>query len=70
MKKLSEFSDREIALMLGGIHENRVIGRAEALVVEAAYRLVRSGKGPLTRAEEAAVEEVHNADLLLRSAVR
>lgn len=69
MKRLSEFTDREIALMLGTLHDGRA-GKRSLLISEAAYRLVRSGLGTLSAAEERMAEDLHTYDFRMREDAR
>lgn len=69
MKKLSECTDREIALLMGALH-NGAPGKRSELIAEAAYRLVRSGGGKLARDESSLIDEIHTYDYRLREAER
>jgi hypothetical protein len=65
MKKLSELTDRELALMMQSLL-HWTAGKHDALVAEAAYRLVRAGGGPLLKEESELIDEIHTLEFRLR----
>jgi hypothetical protein len=69
MRNFTKLTDRQVALLMGALHCGRS-GKAELLITEAAYRLVRAGHGPLTQEEEDLAREVHDGDFRLREAER
>ena len=69
MKKLEDFTDREIALMMGSLHFG-VAGKHDELVAEAAYRLVRASGGPLLQEEADLIDEIHTNEYRLRETNR
>lgn len=69
VRKLSEFTDKEIAAMMGSLHHN-LAGKHDALIAEASYRLVRADGGRMTEAESLCVDEVMTDQHRTREAAR
>ena len=71
LKKMSEFSDREIALLMGALYgDEGKGGKRDALIAEAAYRLVRANLGGLSGEEAEVIDQIHTCDFRLRNAER
>jgi hypothetical protein len=63
--RLSKFSDRQIALMLGSLNTGE-INMCTRLICEASYRLARAGGAAMTEDEDELIDEIMTNEFRLR----
>lgn len=63
--KLGQFSDRQIALMMGSLNMGET-NMATRLLCEASYRLVRAGGAALTEEEDELLDSIMTSEYRLR----
>jgi hypothetical protein len=67
--RLAKFSDRQIAQMMGSLHDGKV-GMRTRLICEASYRLCRAGGAAMTAEEEELIDELMTVEFRLREKSR
>jgi hypothetical protein len=67
--RLAKFSDRQIAQMMGSLHDGNA-GMRTRLICEASYRLTRSAGAAMTAEEEELIDELMTSGFRLREMER